>query len=156
MKYDLQPEGPRLSGTINGRSVELAATQQGSDTEAAIAVVHVSVELHDAPPEMTAEGIPGFVGHLAALGQERIELGAPEFDRDVLIRGADESLVRAYWTESRRSAFLDLVRSETGDQVMLRNGRLESELREIVSELETLDGILNSLLRTAEQMDLAD
>jgi hypothetical protein len=146
-------DGPRVSGRIAGRSVEVSIDDFSSDRDlGGVEVVRIAVELARVPDGLTAEGIPGLIGDLAALGEQRIAFEPERFQQNVLVRG-DEGPARDYWTSARQNAFVELVETLPCDQVELREGCVIAETREIISDGQQLDQILNGLLSAAPRLD---
>lgn len=146
-------DGPRVSGLLDGRSVEVSIDDVSSDRDlGGVEMVRIAVGLTGVPREMTAEGVPGLIGDLAVLAEERISFEQEPFNHNVLVQG-DEPQARAYWTPARQNAFLQLVETLPCDQVEIRQQRLIAELREIVSDRRRLDQILDGLLGAASTLD---
>ncbi|MCA9113125.1 MAG: hypothetical protein KDA52_24450 [Planctomycetaceae bacterium] len=154
LKYVPPPEGPLVIGDVEGRAVRMEYDEASSDRDlGGVENVRISVGLTGVPPGMTAEGVPGLLGDLAILAEERIEFDAPDFDRDVLVKAEDEQSVRAYWDEHRQRVFLDLIEVAPCDQVLICDSGLRTELRELVSDRDRLQALLDQLLAKAPQLD---
>jgi hypothetical protein len=148
------PEGPRITGRIGGRSVEVVIQDAGSDRDVGgVEVIRMSLSLHGVPIPMCAEGISGLIGDVTALAEERIEFEEEDFNRNVLIEADDEHRVRAYWTRPRQQAFLELMETAPCDQIAIRDGALSAELREIVSHRGQLEQLIDQLMTTASILD---
>jgi hypothetical protein len=146
-------DGPRVSGHLEGRAVEVSVDDFSSDRDlGGVEVVRIAVDLHGVPQAMSAEGVPGLIGDLAVLAEERIDFEPEAFRRNVLVQG-DESQARAYWTPSRQDTFVNLVETLPCDQVEIREGRAIAELREIVSDRRRLEQILDGLMGAAAALD---
>lgn len=154
LKFVETTEGPRISGEVEGRRVQIATDTTSSDQDVGgVAVVQMSVALRGVPADMRAEGIPGIIGDLAALTEDRVHFDGEMFDRHVLIRGENEAAIRQFWSESRQQTFLELVERELSDQIAIENAALIAEVREIVSDRQILEAILDSLLTAASRLD---
>ena len=146
-------DGPRVTGRTDGRRVEVFINDASSDRDVGgVEVVRIAVGLRGVPGGMTAEGVPGLIGDLAVLAEKRIEFQPEEFNRDVLVKG-EEAAARDYWNEQRKQAFLDLVRTAPCDQIVLREGTLAAELREIVSDRRRLEQLMHQLLHSAALLE---
>lgn len=146
-------EGPRVSGQLEGRTVEISIDDFGSDRDVGgVEVVRIAIGLRGVPVGMSAEGVPGLIGDLAVLAEERIAFEHDEFHHNALVQG-DESQARVYWTPPRQNAFVQLVKTLPCDQVEIREGRVIAELREIVSDQRRLEQILDGLLGAAASLD---
>jgi hypothetical protein len=146
-------DGPRVSGSLEGRAVEVSVDDFSSDRDVGgVEVVRIAVELHGVPRAMSAEGVPGLIGDLAALAEERIHFEQEPFNHNVLVQG-DESPARTYWTHRRQTTFLQLVETLPCDQVEIREARVIAELREIVSDRSRLEQILDRLMSAAPTLD---
>jgi hypothetical protein len=146
-------DGPRLSGQFAERTVEVSIDDFSSDRDlGGVEVVRIAVELERVPGGLTAEGIPGLIGDLSALGEQRIEFEPVPFQQNVLVQG-DEGPARAYWTAARQDAFVRLVDTLPCDQIELRDGRVIAELREIVSDRRRLEQIIDGLVNSASTLD---
>lgn len=153
LAFSERTEGPRVSGRIDARRIEVSIDDVSSDRDlGGVEMVRIAVELADVPPEMTAEGVPGLIGDLAAIAEERIHFEQEPFNHNVLVQG-DQTQARAYWTPARQNTFLQLVETLPCDQVEIREGRLIAELREIVSDRRRLEEILDRLLGSASTLD---
>lgn len=151
--FSERSEGPRVRGHLDGRLVEVSLDDFSSDRDlGGVEVVRIAVALRGVSPAMTAEGIPGLIGELAALGEQRVDFASEPFQQNVLVRG-DEAQTRDYWSSPRQDAFVQLVQTLPCDQVELRGGRLVAELREVVSDRARLEQILDGLLRAAATLD---
>ncbi len=154
LSYVAPPDGPRVTGQRQGRTIRIEFDDAGSDRDiGGVEVIRVSVGLHDVPPDMTAEGVPGLIGDLAMLTEVRIEFDASEFNRDVLVKAEDEQLTRAYWDDRRQLVFLQLIETAPCDQIMIRNNSLIAELREMVSDRNRLESLLDRLSDAAARLD---
>lgn len=149
------PEGPAVTGRSDGRAVAVTTTGSSSDRGVGgVAVVRMSVGLNNVPPGMTAEGVPGLIGDLAVLAEDRIEFEEEEdFSRDVLVKAEDEPAARTWWSRDRQQAFLQLVTQAPSDHVAIRNATLVAEFREVVSDRNHLDRLLDLLLTAAPRLD---
>lgn len=153
LHFSDRSEGPRVRGHLDGRLVEVSLDDFSSDRDlGGVEVVRIAVALRGVSPAMTAEGIPGLIGDLAALGEQRLDFSSEPFQQNVLVRG-DEAQTRDYWSSPRQDAFVQLVQTLPCDQVELRGGRLIAELREVVSDRGRLEQILDGLLRAAATLD---
>lgn len=153
LTFSDRSDGPRIRGAIQGRTVEAITEDASSDRDiGGVEVLRMSVILQGFPAGLTAEGVPGLIGDLAVLTEDRIDFEPEEFNRDVLVQG-DEDVARNYWTGPRRDAFLELVRTAPCDQVSIRDGRLTAELREVVSDRQRLEHLLDQLLDAARVLD---
>jgi len=151
--YSDRSDGPRLQGSLQGRSVAVTTDDASSDRDiGGVEVVRMTVSLQGIPTGMTAEGVPGLMGDLAALAEDRVDFEPEEFNRDVLIQG-DAQAARSYWTDPRKGVFLEMVRTAPCDQVYIRDGRLTAELREVVSDRQRLEQLLDQLLAAANILD---
>ncbi|MCA9077989.1 MAG: hypothetical protein KDA93_23370 [Planctomycetaceae bacterium] len=154
LRYVPPPEGPLVIGDVEGRAVRMEYDEASSDRDlGGVENVRISVGLTGVPPGMTAEGVPGLLGDLAILAEERIEFDLPDFNRDVLVKAKDEQAARAYWDEHRQRVFLDLMEAAPCDQVLICDGSLVAELRELVSDRERLQTLMSQLLAKAPQLD---
>lgn len=148
------PDGPRMSGQIKDRQIDISTDDASSDHDVGgVVVVHVSLKLKHVPTDMSVEGIPGPLGDIATQLDDHIRFDNAEFDRHVLVKGANEQLIRAYWTASRQNALLDLVESAPCDQILVKNGQLIAEMRDIVSNRQQLDVLLEMMLSRGPQLD---
>jgi len=146
-------DGPRVSGRLEGRTVEVSIDDVSSDRDlGGVEMIRIAVELEGVPREMTTEGVPGLIGDLAVLAERRIDFEQEPFHHNALVQG-DEMQSRAYWTPSRQKTFLQLVETLPCDQVEIRDGRVIAELREIVSDRRRLEQILDGLLGAASSLD---
>jgi hypothetical protein len=153
LRFADDADGPRVSGAVEGRAVEVSVDDFSSDRDVGgVEVVRIAVELHGVPAAMSAEGVPGLIGDLAALAEERIHFEQEPFNHNVLVQG-DESPARTYWTHRRQNTFLQLVETLPCDQVEIREGRAIAELREIVSDRRRLEQILDGLMNAAPALD---
>ena len=151
------PLEPRITGHIQGRPIEVAVEDGGSDRDmGGVEAIQMSVGLRGVPGDMSAEGIPGLIGDLAALAEERISFEQEGFHRDVLVKGNQVASIREYWSGLRQQTFLSLVENAPCDQISIREGALIAELREIVSDRNQLEQLLNQLLVAAESLDATD
>ncbi|MDX1571322.1 MAG: hypothetical protein R3200_12630, partial [Xanthomonadales bacterium] len=106
------------------------------------------------PDDMTAEGEPGLIGDLVLAAEDRIRFqDDTDFDQSVLVQGDDAGAIRDYWTAARRAAFLRLVESAPCDIVRIENGHLVGQLREVVSQVDRLERLLDDLLQAADELD---
>jgi hypothetical protein len=153
LTFSDRSDGPRVSGHLDGRLVEVSLDDFSSDRDlGGVEVVRIAVALYGVSPAITAEGIPGLIGDLAALGEERVHFSSEAFQHNVLVSG-DDAQARAYWSPPRQEAFLELVQKLPCDQVELRGGRVIAELREVVSDRGRLERILDGLLHAAASLD---
>jgi len=153
LRFADRKEGPRITGQLQGRSVTVNVDEESSDRDVGgVEVVLISVGVNGFPPNVTAEGVPGLIGDLVGLSEDRINFEPEEFHRDVLIKG-DETEARNYWSNHRKEVFLKLVRTAQCDQVTIRDGVLVAELREIVSDRIRLEQLLDELMNAAKILD---
>ncbi|MCA9109244.1 MAG: hypothetical protein KDA52_04800 [Planctomycetaceae bacterium] len=153
LQFSDHPDGPRVQGTAQGRVIEVTTDDHSSDRDVGgVEVVQISVGIHGVPNSMTAEGTPGLIGNLTVLAEERINFEQKEFSQDVLVQG-NENHARQYWTDQRIEAFLRIVRTALCDQVYIRDGQLTAVLREVVSDQERLEQLLDQLLEAAIVLD---
>jgi hypothetical protein len=146
-------DGPRVTGQTDGRRVDVFINDASSDRDVGgVEVVRIAVAVRGVPRGMTAEGVPGLIGDLALLAENRIEFQPEDFNRDVLVKG-DEAEARSYWNERRKQAFLGLVRTAPCDQIVLREGTLAAELREIVSDRSQLEQLMHQLHHSASVLE---
>ena len=155
LRFEERDEGPRVLGELNGRKVEIRIAGESSDRElGGVEVLRMAVDLRDVPDDMTAEGEPGLIGDLVLAAEDRIRFqDDTDFDQSVLVQGDDAGAIRDYWTAARRAAFLRLVESAPCDIVRIENGHLVGQLREVVSQVDRLERLLDDLLRTADELD---
>lgn len=154
LRFIEPPEGPRVSGDIDGRPIEIAIDDGGSDRDVGgVETIHLAVGLRGLPPGMTAEGIPGLIGDLTALAEERIHFEEQDFHRNVLVKAGEELPARRYWNQRRQHAFLSLLHEAPCDQVAIRDNSLVAELREIISNEGQLGHLLDQLLKAAPTLD---
>ncbi len=146
---------PRVRGQLQGRSIEVATVETGSDQDVGgVAVVTMSIGLRSAPSGMTAEGMPGLIGDLATLMEDRVEfVDHLHFHNHAIVKGHDESLIRKYWNESRQGAFLRLIEQAPCDQIAIHESLLVAELRDIVSNHDQLERLLSLLMAAAGELD---
>lgn len=148
------PDGPRVTGPLNARRVDIGVSSSSSDRDlGGVAVLQMSVSLTGVPAGMTVEEVLPAFGPLIEHSADRVAFSESEFARHVVVKGSDESAIRAYWTPARQAAFLELVRTAECDQVALQHGALVAEWREILSDLGGLDQLLDLLLSVAPELD---
>lgn len=152
LSYVSSPTGPRVTGKLHDRLVDVRTAQEGSDEEAGVVVVRVAVQLRGLPEGMTAEAKPGLIGGLAALAEARVRIGDDHFDRDVIVNGPEQP-VRAYWTAGRRTVFLRLTESTRCDRLGIEGSNLFAEFRSILTDVAQLEEILDRLLTAAGSFD---
>lgn len=154
LTYVPPPAGPRITGQIGGYQVTVEAHNHGSDAEGPVEIVRCSVTLNGIDLELDAEGVPGLIGELAQLGENRIPTGDETFDRNVIVRGDGEARdILDYWNSARREAFLTLVNEAPCDQILLQGRTLIGEEREIISSLQHLDQLAHALLSAADVLN---
>ena len=155
LHFEEGADGPRVFGEQDDRSVDVRVASASSDRElGGVEVLRMAVALSDVPRGMTAEGEPGLIGDLVLASEERITFpSAPDFDRNVLVKGDNEAAIRAWWTVERRKTFTRLAESAPCDSVLIEDGQLIAQLREVVSDLDRLNGLLDQLLSAAAMLD---
>lgn len=154
LAYLAPPEGPRITGQIGGYRLTVEAHAEGSDTEGPVEIVRCCVTLEGVPADLDAEGVPGLIGGLARLGEDRIPTGDEIFDREVIVReNGNRQEILDYWDSARRAAFLKLVHEAPCDQILLQGQTLIGEEREIISSLQHLDRLADALLSAAELLN---
>jgi hypothetical protein len=147
---------PHLTGQLQGRRVEVATDDSSSDHDVGgVVVVKIRAGLRGVPPQMTVAGIPGLVGDVATLMEDRITFSEEDFDRHVVVKGQPEEEIRRYWTRSRQERLLELIEHAPCDQVAMEEGSIVAEERDIVSDPAQLNTLLDLLLDAAPILDAA-
>lgn len=155
LTYLAPPAGPKITGRIGDQQITVESHNHGSDAEGPVEIVRCCVTINGLGLSLDVEGIPGLIGDLAQLGEDRFHTGDEEFDRDVVVRAhGDESALREYWTAPRRSAFRKLVNEAPCDQVLIEGQTLIGEERSIISTQQHLDELARALLMVAESLDV--
>lgn len=154
LTYLAPPAGPRITGQIGRYQVTVESHAEGSDTEGPVEIVRFCVTLEGLPANLDAEGVPGLIGELAQLGEDRILTGDETFDRDVIVRANENRQeILDFWTPVRREAFLKLVNEAPCDQILLQGETLIGEEREIISSQQHLDRLADALLSAADVLN---
>lgn len=148
-----------VAGMLGNRLVTLTVPEEGSDgEELGVEEVRIDVSLEGPLPRglQLAEG--GLIVGEAerAFGEQVIETGDPEFDRRVVVKGADAEAIRDYLAEERRRALLELLDGEAGWTVLMDERRVALEKRSLVGRLEELEDRLERLLAVAPLLDRVD
>ncbi len=146
--------GPKVTGVVKSRQVVVTTTEAGSDDEAGVVVVRVSVELKHVPPTMFAESEEALIGQLNTLGEERVLTKSDDFNNHVVLKGDSESVLN-YWTTPRQSEFLSIIQAATCDQIRIENQTLSGYFRSAISDLDRTNSLLQQLLNSAQAMDAA-
>lgn len=154
LTYLAPPAGPKITGSVGEHRVSVESEARGSDAEGPVEIVRFIVVLNGEVPELDVEGIPGLIGDLAQLGENRIETGDTDFDRDVIVRRSDdEQALIDFWSPARRTAFLNLVQGAPCDQVLIKGRSLIGEERSIMTRSSHLDELADALLAAAKILD---
>jgi hypothetical protein len=135
----------------------LAAASGGSDAEE-LGIVEVELSLGilgPLPAGLEMEDATGVIGEAQRVLEEHtVSTGDEEFDRSVVVRGADPGAVQAYLTPVRRRTFLELVKRHASGEVGLAAGRIYLRDRELVSRLRDLESRLALLRQAAPVFDV--
>jgi hypothetical protein len=147
---------PRLEGVITGRPFALTMTSGGSDSEElGIVDVEMSLGLHGTlPAGLEIEDATGLIGEAQRVLEEHgFATGDEDFDRSVVVRGADAPGIVAYLTPDRRRAFRELVERHSTGEVGLAAGCIYLRDRELLSRIEDLESRLAVLVHLAPALD---
>lgn len=148
-------QGQRVEGVLHGRRVELAVSQNSSDTGVLGAEdLVMMVELQGRVPDGLTVLPDDLGGPGDRLSQgETIDTGDAAFDEVALVRCARAEEARAYLTPGRRTALLELLNTEAQSQVGLQNGRVFVAWHEMVTQLDDLQQRLAELQSVAQRLD---
>lgn len=145
--------GPRISGRLLEFDFLLEILQKSSDTgPLGIEETRMSVQFTPAdwPQEMRIESAAGLIGDVQqAVSPERILTDNAAFDREMLVTGTDAMAARDWLSPSRQLALLNLVSQHNDKHVLLSKSGLSLQTRTAVSQLRSLNDMLESLLETA-------
>jgi len=152
-------QGLRIDGTFRGHDVTLEISPDSSDTGVlGVEEVVMSIGL-DASRYSTGlriESTVGVIGDLnEALNKRQITTGNDAFDRDLLVTGLSPEAASQWLTEHRQLAFLNLVTRHSSKRLAFDADGLSLQTRTAISRLSVLDDMLESLIETAQSIDIA-
>ena len=135
---------PSVVGTLEGRGVHVQAVRKNDKSYTA----QLKVDLRGRLPSNLHVAAPAPAARLSGLG-EVVPTGPESFDEQVAVRGEEAEEIKAYFTDARREAVLQLV--ELGGQI--EDDKLLVHLDKADDELEQIDKSLHELCRLARVFD---
>lgn len=154
LTFLVDDSGPRVTGTLNNRTIELSLVAESSDGGSGVAETQIRVGLAGVPEGMVAEATPDVWSGVVNQSLEAVQTGNEEFDQNVLLTGVDAATAQAYWTEARQQTFLSLVRhQEEYDQLTVQSGNLTARFREVLSDHIRLESVIRHLVETAAALE---
>jgi hypothetical protein len=142
--------GPVVQGRHSGHRLLLRLAPDSSDTGAGVVVGEFSVDVPEAPTGMIARAVPGVMGDIAGLAEQRLLLGDDQFDSNTHVSGEPEQAIRQFWTPHRREKFLGLLGTIPFDRLLLEEGLLKVERRGVLDDPDALEQELLQLLAAAQ------
>jgi|GEM_PF-1441109 len=144
--------GPVVQGLHSGHRLMLRLAPDSSDTGAGVVVGEFSVDVPGAPAGMIARAVPGVMGEIAGLAEQRLLLGDDRFDSNTHVSGEPEQAIREFWTPQRRETFLELLNTIPFDRLLLEAGLLKVERRGVLDDPDALEQELLQLLTAAQAL----
>lgn len=152
LKYFHRDGLSEFAGHSHGHHVRLAESRSTSDTEGGVIIAIARVQVSGVPPAMEAEWSPGHLSELSHLTDDHVMLGIEDFDQQIMLLSKDYQQAKAYWTDVRRQAFLELANPQNGDKIVLSERGLVAERRGLNNDLDDIVRWIEALLKAAIQL----
>lgn len=157
LTYHGRGSGPRVSGTVGGRSFSLELTREGSDRGLlGIEVIRLRLGLKtglDVDFDVTNEGILATALRESAGDDEIVHIGTEAFDQRTTLHTSHPDEVEAYLTNVRRAAILGLIASCETCDVHVTNTEIWIRERSMPKSVESLNYRLRAMQAAAEELE---
>jgi hypothetical protein len=152
----VQDPVPRVTGTVDGRPVELTLRDRKSDTaELGAQPIRLSVRLDErAPRDLLLQETGAAVRAVHGLIEDDvISTDDAAFDARFTVHARSKRAALAYLDDDRRAALCELARENDTGFITLRGPRLSIDARSLISDPRALERGLGLLLACARRLD---